>query len=65
MSKKILSNSLVFLFLASSLFAQASVDIGDTAPDFELRDAAGKSYKLSSYRGEKAVVLEFFRSGSW
>ena len=65
MTKQILSNSFVFVLLATSLFAQASVDVGDTAPDFELRDSAGKVYKLSSYRGEKAVVLEFFRSGSW
>ena len=63
--KRTLFKSLVFLALATSLFAQASVDVGDTAPEFELRDSAGKSYKLSSYRGEKAVVLEFIRSGSW
>ncbi len=61
----ILSNLLISLALATSLFAQASVDVGDMAPDFELRDSAGKTYKLSEYRGEKAVVLEFFRSGGW
>ena len=61
----ILSNLLIFLALATSLFAQASVDVGDTAPDFELRDSAGKTYKLSEYRGEKVVVVEFFRSGGW
>ncbi len=61
----ILSNLLISLALATSLFAQASVDVGDTAPDFELRDSAGKTYKLSEYRGEKVVVVEFFRSGGW
>ncbi len=61
----ILSNLLIFLALATSLFAQASVDVGDTAPDFELRDSAGKTYKLSEYRGENVVVVEFFRSGGW
>ena len=61
----ILSNLLIFLALATSLFAQATVDVGDTAPDFELRDSAGKTYKLSDYRGEKVVVVEFFRSGGW
>ena len=63
--KKNLFNSLVFLALATALCAQGNVDVGDTAPDFELRDSAGKTYKLSEYRGEKAVVLEFFRSGGW
>jgi len=63
--RSILSNLLISLALATSLFAQASVDVGDTAPDFELRDSAGKTYKLSEYRGEKVVVLEFFRSGDW
>jgi len=63
--KKNLFNSLVFLALATALGAQGDVDVGDTAPDFELRDSAGKTYKLSEYRGEKAVVLEFFRSGGW
>ena len=63
--KKNLSNSLVFLALATALFAQGNVDVGDTAPDFELRDSAGKTYKLSEYRGEKVAVVEFFRSGGW
>jgi hypothetical protein len=61
----VLPNLLIFLALATSLFAQASVDVLDTAPDFELRDSAGKTYKLSEYRGEKVVVVEFFRSGGW
>ena len=63
--KKILANSLVFLSLATVVFAQAKLDVGDTAPDFELRDSAGKTYKLSKYRGDKVVVVEFFRSGDW
>lgn len=60
-----LPKALVLLVLATSLFAQKSVEVGDAAPDFELSDSAGKTYQLSSFRGEKAVVLEFFRSGSW
>lgn len=39
-------------------------EIGDRAPDFELKDAEGKSYRLSEFKG-KNVVLEFIRSGSW
>ncbi len=36
------------------------VDVGDTAPDFELPDGDRKPVRLSSYRGAKAVVLVFY-----
>jgi cytochrome oxidase Cu insertion factor (SCO1/SenC/PrrC family) len=39
-------------------------DVGQLAPDFELEDSQGKSYRLSELKG-KNVVLEFIRSGSW
>jgi len=48
-----------------SSVSEVSVNVGDEAPDFELADSAGKVYKLSDFRGKKAVVLEFFRSGDW
>ncbi len=32
--------------------------VGKPAPDFELTDATGKAYKLSDFRGKKAVVVE-------
>jgi peroxiredoxin len=38
--------------------------VGSEAPDFELADSAGKTYKLSDFRGQK-VVLEIIRSGGW
>ncbi len=34
--------------------------VGSEAPDFELRDQHGQTHKLSSYRGEKNVVLVFY-----
>ncbi len=37
----------------------AKVDVGDEAPDFELRGTGGKTYKLSDLRG-KNVVLAFY-----
>jgi thioredoxin-dependent peroxiredoxin len=37
----------------------AKVDVGDTAPDFELPGTEGKTYRLSDYRG-KNVVLAFY-----
>ncbi len=37
-----------------------TVDIGTEAPDFTLRDQHGQDVTLSSFRGEKAVVLLFY-----
>jgi peroxiredoxin Q/BCP len=57
---------LASLFSGAALsLAEVSVNVGDEAPDFELSDSAGKVYKLSDFRGKKAVILEFFRSGDW
>ena len=38
----------------------ADVQVGDEAPDFELRDSSRQPVRLSDYRGKKAVVLVFF-----
>jgi len=38
------------------------VNIGDTAPDFTVREAAGKIYRLSDLR-DKVVMLQF--TASW
>ena len=35
------------------------LNVGDTAPDFEVPDHTGKTRKLSDYK-EKTVVLWFF-----
>ncbi len=37
-----------------------AVEIGQQAPDFELRDQHGQSVRLSSFRGDKAVVVMFY-----
>lgn len=42
-----------------------TVNVGDPAPDFELKDAHGASYRLSELLKRGPVVLEFFRSGGW
>jgi peroxiredoxin len=39
--------------------------VGDKAPDFTLSDSKGNTYRLSDYKGDKVVVIEFFRSGGW
>ena len=38
------------------------VKVGDTAPDFTIREAGGKTYRLSDLRG-KVVMLQF--TASW
>ena len=48
--------------LALAFSAQAAPSVGQTAPDFTLTDAAGKTVKLSDYRG-KHVVLEWTNPG--
>jgi len=37
-----------------------TIEIGQEAPDFELKDQAGNAVKLSSFRGDKAVALVFY-----
>ena len=38
----------------------ATVGVGDAAPEFELPDASGKRVRLSEFRGKKSVVLYFY-----
>jgi peroxiredoxin len=37
-----------------------AVEVGDQAPDFELKDQHGTPVKLSDFRGKKNVVLVFY-----
>lgn len=37
-----------------------SIDVGQEAPDFTLKDQAGNDVTLSSFRGEQAVALVFY-----
>ena len=38
----------------------AEIKVGDTAPDFTLKDQDQKDVKLSDFRGKKNVVLAFY-----
>lgn len=40
------------------------VAVGGSAPDFTLRSLGGQSYTLSDFRGQKDVILVFYR-GHW
>jgi len=51
----------LFLTLISILTLSA-VDVGSSAPDFELKSQEGKSVKLSDYKG-KVIVLEWVNLG--
>jgi peroxiredoxin len=48
--------------LALAFSVQAAPSVGQAAPDFTLKDAAGKAVKLSDFRG-KHVVLEWTNPG--
>ena len=37
-----------------------AIEVGEVAPDFTLRNTAGEEVTLSSFRGEKNVVLVFY-----
>jgi peroxiredoxin len=37
-----------------------AIEIGQEAPDFELKDQNGETVRLSSFRGDKAVALVFY-----
>ena len=39
---------------------EMTLKVGDTAPDFTLRDQSGKEVSLHDFRGQKSVVLAFY-----
>ena len=44
--------------------ARSAFVVGQPAPDFTLPDAAGRPVRLADFRGQKPVVLVFYR-GYW
>jgi cytochrome oxidase Cu insertion factor (SCO1/SenC/PrrC family) len=65
MVKRAFGAALLFVLAAVALAQQPApprthLKLGDTAPDFALRDTAGKEVKLSDFRGKKNVILAFY-----
>jgi peroxiredoxin len=48
--------------LLGAMIAQASVSVGQSAPDFKVKDTNGKEQSLAAYKG-KFVVLEWTNPG--
>lgn len=55
--KKIL---ILMASFASGILNAADLKVGDAAPDFALQGSDGKTYKLSEFRGEQAVVIAWY-----
>ena len=63
---KILARSIVTIlclncgfYLGNDAMAD-ELQVGDTAPEFELKGSDGNTYKLSEYNGKKAVIIAWF-----
>jgi cytochrome oxidase Cu insertion factor (SCO1/SenC/PrrC family) len=39
---------------------EPKIKVGDTAPDFKLKDQTGKDVALHDFRGKKSVALAFY-----
>lgn len=47
-------------FAADEQTPTPTVKVGSMAPDFTLRDQAGKEVSLHDFRGKKSVVVAFY-----
>ncbi len=52
--------TLLFLPYILSPASLLALDVGDKAPEFELPSTRGDKLRLSSYAGEKNVVIQFY-----
>jgi peroxiredoxin Q/BCP len=57
---KLTHTLIALLFSAFTLSAAQALEVGDTAPDFELPATDGEMYKLSELTEEGVVVLAWF-----
>ena len=52
--------AIVLMALLSVVPRASAIEVGDKAPDFELPSTQGGKLKLSSFRGVKNVLIEFY-----
>jgi len=52
--------SLAVIALLGTVAGAEDLKVGDPAPDFQLAASDGKSYRLSDFKGKKAVVVAWF-----
>ena len=56
----------VIIFILSGIFSNTNVElkVGESAPDFSLKDQDGVIHKLSDYRGKQVVIYFFPKAGT-
>ena len=54
----------VFAFLINGASAGQSLEVGDSAPDFNLVGVSGDEIRLDDYKGKKNVILTFYEDNS-
>ena len=62
--KKIDLILVIFGFLINVAFAGQSLEVGDSAPDFNLVGVSGDELRFSDYIGKKNVILIFYEDNS-
>lgn len=56
----ILRCGLALVLFSMAANAAEDVKVGDKAPDFSMEGSDGKTYKLSDFKGKKAVVVAWY-----
>lgn len=59
LKRALLYSAAPLMFLLTTAFPAAALEVGDKAPDFELESTKGGKLKLSSLKG-KNVLINFY-----
>jgi peroxiredoxin Q/BCP len=60
MKRGVLAVLAAFVLSLMAVPARAELKAGDAAPAFELKGSDGKTYKLSDFKGKRAVVVAWY-----